>query len=96
MILGVVEEHRVQAAGAQPEAGAQVFQGLPAVGEGPQERQEREGPPRFGISDLRFAQIRRDRPLLERAKTAAAEVGSLPGPLQDDVDALFAEVSDLL
>jgi ATP-dependent DNA helicase RecG len=43
-----------------------------------------------GISDLRFAHIRRDRDLLERARAAAAGVG--PGPLQDEVDALFAAV----
>ncbi len=45
-----------------------------------------------GISDLRFAQIRRDRPLLERARAAAAALGDAAGPLQDEVDALFAEV----
>ena len=49
------------------------------------------GTRQHGISDLRFAQIRRDRPLLERAKVAAGEVGATPGPLQDEVDALFAE-----
>jgi ATP-dependent DNA helicase RecG len=43
-----------------------------------------------GLSDLRFAQLRRDRNLLERARTAAAQVG--PGPLQDAAEALFAEV----
>ncbi|HET7572994.1 MAG TPA: ATP-dependent DNA helicase RecG [Gaiellaceae bacterium] len=43
-----------------------------------------------GLSDLRFANVRRDRPLLERARAAAAGVG--PGPVQDEVDALFAEV----
>jgi ATP-dependent DNA helicase RecG len=43
-----------------------------------------------GLSDLRFAHIRRDRDLLERARAAVAGVG--PGPLQDEVDALFAAV----
>ena len=43
-----------------------------------------------GLSDLRFARIRFDRPLLERAREAVAEVGAEPGPLQDEVDALFA------
>jgi ATP-dependent DNA helicase RecG len=45
-----------------------------------------------GISDLRFAHIRRDRPLLERARVAAQELGDVPGPLADVVDELFAEV----
>ncbi len=43
-----------------------------------------------GLSDLRFARIRSDRPLLERARAAAGELGAAPGPLQDEVDALFA------
>ena len=34
-----------------------------------------------GLSDLRFAHLRRDRDLLERARAVAPEVG--PGPLQD-------------
>ncbi len=45
-----------------------------------------------GISDLRFARIRLDRPLLERARTAAGTLAGEPGPLRDAVDALFAEV----
>jgi ATP-dependent DNA helicase RecG len=45
-----------------------------------------------GISDLRFAHIRRDRPLLERARAAASELGDASGPLRDAVDELFAEV----
>ena len=49
------------------------------------------GTRQHGISDLRFAHIRRDRPLLERARTVAAELGAEPGPLQDEVDALFAD-----
>ena len=43
-----------------------------------------------GVSDLRFAHLRRDRALLEKARTAAAGIGASPGPLQDEVDALFA------
>ncbi|HEU5214382.1 MAG TPA: ATP-dependent DNA helicase RecG [Gaiellaceae bacterium] len=43
-----------------------------------------------GLSDLRFAHLRRDRDLLERARAAAAAVG--PGPLQDAAAALFAEI----
>jgi ATP-dependent DNA helicase RecG len=43
-----------------------------------------------GLSDLRFAHLRRDRALLERARAAAPSVG--PGLLQDAADALFAEI----
>ena len=43
-----------------------------------------------GVSDLRFAHLRRDRALLEKARAAAAVIGATPGPLQDEVDALFA------
>jgi ATP-dependent DNA helicase RecG len=43
-----------------------------------------------GLSDLRFAHLRRDRDLLQRARDAAPAVG--PGPLQDVAAALFAEV----
>jgi ATP-dependent DNA helicase RecG len=43
-----------------------------------------------GLSDLRFAHILRDRELLERARAAAPAVA--PGPLEDAVDELFAEV----
>jgi ATP-dependent DNA helicase RecG len=43
-----------------------------------------------GLSDLRFAHVLRDRDLLERARAASREVG--PGPLQDAVDEVFAEV----
>jgi ATP-dependent DNA helicase RecG len=44
-----------------------------------------------GISDLKFARLRADRPLLEQARSAAASLVDRPGPLQDEVDALFAE-----
>jgi ATP-dependent DNA helicase RecG len=43
-----------------------------------------------GLSDLRFAHLRRDRDLLERARAAAPDVG--PGPLQEVAAALFADV----
>ena len=43
-----------------------------------------------GLSDLRFAHLRRDRELLERARAVAPHVGT--GPLRDAADALFAEV----
>jgi ATP-dependent DNA helicase RecG len=43
-----------------------------------------------GLSDLRFAHLRRDRDLLERARAAAPAIE--PGPLQDAAAALFAEV----
>ena len=43
-----------------------------------------------GLSDLRFAHLRRDRDLLELARAAAPEIA--PGPLQDTAAALFAEI----
>src|SRR5579862_613567 len=43
-----------------------------------------------GLSDLRFAELRGDRQLLERARTAARELGPEPGPLRDAVDELFS------
>jgi len=43
-----------------------------------------------GLSDLRFAHLRRDRDLLEQARAAAPSVG--PGPLHDAADSLFAEI----
>src|SRR5438067_11032145 len=43
-----------------------------------------------GLSDLRFAHLRRDRDLLERARAAAP--GIEPGPLREAAAALFAEV----
>jgi ATP-dependent DNA helicase RecG len=42
-----------------------------------------------GLSDLRFAKLRADRLLLERARAAAAALAD-EGPLADEVDALFA------
>jgi ATP-dependent DNA helicase RecG len=49
------------------------------------------GTRQHGLSDLRFAHLRRDRPLLERARAAAPELAAEPGPLQDEIDVLFAE-----
>ena len=43
-----------------------------------------------GFSDLRFADLRGDRPLLERARAVAPGLVGLAGPLQDEVDELFA------
>jgi ATP-dependent DNA helicase RecG len=43
-----------------------------------------------GVSDLRFAHLRRDRALLEKARTVARELAGSAGPLEDEVDALFA------
>jgi ATP-dependent DNA helicase RecG len=43
-----------------------------------------------GLSDLRFAHLRRDRDLLERARTVAPGVEA--GPLHDAAAALFADV----
>jgi len=40
-----------------------------------------------GLSDLRFAHIRRDRPLLERARVAAREIGGLIDSEALDLDA---------
>jgi ATP-dependent DNA helicase RecG len=43
-----------------------------------------------GLSDLRFAHLRKDRDLLQRAREAAPAIGT--GPLQETAAALFAEV----
>jgi ATP-dependent DNA helicase RecG len=48
------------------------------------------GTRQHGVSDLRFAHIRRDRALLERARTVSQELHDLPAPLADAVDELFA------
>jgi ATP-dependent DNA helicase RecG len=42
-----------------------------------------------GLTDLRFAQLRKDRPLLERARALADEVADVPGPFLDEVHARF-------
>jgi ATP-dependent DNA helicase RecG len=49
------------------------------------------GTRQHGVTDLHFAHIRRDRQLLERARTVSLELAGVPGPLQDAVDVLFAE-----
>jgi ATP-dependent DNA helicase RecG len=45
-----------------------------------------------GLSDLRFARLREDRPLLERARAVADELADASGPLADEVAARFAEI----
>jgi ATP-dependent DNA helicase RecG len=49
------------------------------------------GTRQHGATDLHFAHIRRDRPLLEHARIVSRDLAGTPGPLQDAVDALFAE-----
>src|SRR5438876_518833 len=48
------------------------------------------GTRQHGATDLHFAHIRLDRPLLERARTVSRELAVLPDVLGDAVDALFA------
>jgi ATP-dependent DNA helicase RecG len=43
-----------------------------------------------GLSDLRFTKLRADRELLERARAAAAGLVEQRGPLDDEVEQLFA------
>jgi ATP-dependent DNA helicase RecG len=43
-----------------------------------------------GLSDLRFARLREDRPLLERARAVADELVDAQGPLRDEVERIFA------
>jgi ATP-dependent DNA helicase RecG len=50
------------------------------------------GTRQHGVSDLRFARLRLDRPLLERARAVAQELGDVPAPLATAVDELFAGV----
>jgi ATP-dependent DNA helicase RecG len=42
-----------------------------------------------GLTDLKFAHLRRDRPLLERARTVADELVDVVGPLRDEVERVF-------
>jgi ATP-dependent DNA helicase RecG len=49
------------------------------------------GTRQHGATDLHFAHIRRDRTLLEQARIVARDLAGDAGPLQDAVDALFAE-----
>ncbi|HEX6662922.1 MAG TPA: ATP-dependent DNA helicase RecG [Gaiellaceae bacterium] len=43
-----------------------------------------------GLTDLRFAHLRRDRPLLERARSLAEDLVDVSGPLADEVEGAFA------
>jgi ATP-dependent DNA helicase RecG len=43
-----------------------------------------------GLTDLNFAHLRKDRPLLERARQVADELVDVEGPLADEVDLRFA------
>jgi ATP-dependent DNA helicase RecG len=43
-----------------------------------------------GLGDLRFAHLRRDRPLLERARALADGLVDVEGPLHDEVEHFFA------
>jgi ATP-dependent DNA helicase RecG len=43
-----------------------------------------------GLSDLRFARLREDRPLLERARAVADELVDAGGPLAEEVERVFA------
>jgi ATP-dependent DNA helicase RecG len=51
------------------------------------------GTRQHGVSDLRFAQIRLDRPLLERAREVARTLPEPPATLLDAVDELYADAS---
>ncbi|HSC51325.1 MAG TPA: hypothetical protein VLD16_13770, partial [Gaiellaceae bacterium] len=44
-----------------------------------------------GVSDLRFVHWRADRPLLERARSAAERLVAYEGPLADEVERVFGE-----
>ena len=44
-----------------------------------------------GLSDLKFTRLRADRPLLERAREVAKALVDVRGPLDDAVEARFAE-----
>jgi ATP-dependent DNA helicase RecG len=43
-----------------------------------------------GLTDLKFAHLRKDRPLLERARVLADELVDVDGPLRDEVERVFA------
>jgi ATP-dependent DNA helicase RecG len=49
------------------------------------------GTRQHGLTDFRFARLRADRPLLERARAVAAELVDSPGPLDDEVARLFGD-----
>jgi ATP-dependent DNA helicase RecG len=42
-----------------------------------------------GLGDLHFAHLRKDRPLLERARELADDLAQLDGPLRDEAERLF-------
>lgn len=44
-----------------------------------------------GLSDLRFARLRQDRPLLERARRCAQSLLDEEGPLDDEVERVFGD-----
>jgi ATP-dependent DNA helicase RecG len=44
-----------------------------------------------GLTDLRFAHLRKDRPLLERARVIADELVDAGGPLSDEVERAFGD-----
>ena len=44
-----------------------------------------------GLSEFRFTRLRADRDLLERARVVAEELVDYEGPLNDEVDRLFAD-----
>ncbi len=44
-----------------------------------------------GLTDLHFAHLRKDRPLLERARALAGELVDVEGPLSDEVERAFAD-----
>jgi ATP-dependent DNA helicase RecG len=43
-----------------------------------------------GLTDLKFAHLRKDRPLLERARALADELVDVDGPLLDEVELVFS------
>jgi ATP-dependent DNA helicase RecG len=43
-----------------------------------------------GLAELKFAHLRKDRPLLERARALADELVDVEGPLRDEVERVFA------
>jgi ATP-dependent DNA helicase RecG len=45
-----------------------------------------------GLTDLRFAHLRKDRPLLERAREVADDLVDVEGPFSDEVDHVFARL----
>ena len=48
-----------------------------------------------GLTDLRFAHLRKDRRLLERARALADELAERPGPLRDEAEARLEALLDM-